>query len=158
MANSALPKESVWDYPRPPRIAPDDRHVRVESAGVILADTRSAVRVLETSHPPVFYIDPKDVATDQLIPSSHATFCEFKGMAAYWDLRTNQTIAHVAWSYPEPTGGFTAIEDWFAFYPSKVNCYVAGERVDPQTGGFYGGWITAEVTGPFKGGPGTLGW
>lgn len=158
MENSALPKESVWDYPRPPRIDPDDRHVLVESDGVVLADTRSAVRVLETSHPPVFYIDPKDVATDYLFRSQQTTFCEFKGKAAYWDLHAGKAIAQVAWSYPSPTAGFSAIRDWYAFYPSRVRCYVAGERVDAQAGGFYGGWITPEIVGPFKGGPGTFGW
>lgn len=153
-----MSKESVWDYPRPPRISPDDRRVVVESNGVVLADTTSAVRVLETSHPPVFYIAPEDVAINHLLPSSHTSFCEFKGKAAYWDLDSGRRIPQVAWSYPNPMAGFTAIADWLAFYPSKVDCYVAGERVDSQEGGFYGGWITAEVTGPFKGGPGTLGW
>lgn len=158
MTNADLPKESVWDYPRPPRIDPDDRRVLVRSGDLTLADSTSAVRVLETSHPPVFYIDPEDVATGFLVPSSHTSYCEFKGKAAYWDLRSEPAVARVAWSYPNPASGFIGITDWIAFYPAKVDCFVAGQRVDPQRGGFYGGWITAEITGPFKGGPGTQGW
>ncbi len=158
MPNSARPTESVWDYPRPPRIEGDTRHVVVESRGVVLADTRSAVRVLETSHPPVFYIDREDVVTEHLIPSSHTTFCEFKGHATYWDVRIEPRILHAAWSYPSPRAGFTSIADRIAFYPSRVDCSVDGEWVDPQAGDFYGGWVTSEIIGPFKGGPGTLGW
>ncbi|MGD2042202.1 MAG: DUF427 domain-containing protein [Acidimicrobiia bacterium] len=158
MPNSALAPESVWDYPRPPRIDPDDRHVVVATDGLVLAETTSAVRVLETSHPPVFYIDPDQVVIEYLVASQHTTVCEFKGRAVYWDLAVGRRLSRVAWSYPDPNPGFAEIADWFAFYPSKVDCYVAGERVDPQAGGFYGGWITAEVTGPFKGGPGTHGW
>ena len=158
MSNESLTRESVWDYPRPPRIDPDDRHVVVRVGELTLADTSSAVRVLETSHPPVFYISPDDVATEYLAPSNHTSFCEFKGKATYWDLALDPVLPQVAWSYPNPSNGYTEIEDWIAFYPSKVECFVAGERVEPQLGDFYGGWITAEITGPFKGGPGTLGW
>jgi uncharacterized protein (DUF427 family) len=158
MTNRELPIESVWDYPRPPRISPDDRHVLVKTGNLVVAETDSAVRVLETSHPPVFYIDPDHVAFDHLAPSSHTTFCEFKGQAAYWDLASDRTVPQVGWSYPNPTREFTGIRNWIAFYPAKVECFVAGERVDPQAGGFYGGWVTSGITGPFKGGPGTLGW
>lgn len=152
------PRESVWDYPRPPMIDHDDRQVMVSSVGRLLADTARAARVLETSHPPVFYIHPDDVAIEHLSASQHSTFCEFKGRAVYWDLNGDQAVPHVAWSYPEPTSGFATIADWIAFYPAKIECFVGGERVKAQKGGFYGGWITDEITGPFKGGPGTRGW
>lgn len=158
MPNATRPQESVWDYPRPPRLDPDDRRVLVRAGDLTLADTTSAVRVLETSHPPVFYVPPTAVTTGLLTPSSHITFCEFKGKAAYWDLRSDNVVPQVAWSYPNPTSDFAIIANWIAFYPSKVECFVAGERVDPQVGDFYGGWITTEIMGPFKGGPGTRGW
>jgi uncharacterized protein (DUF427 family) len=115
-------------------------------------------RVLETSHPPVFYVPPEDVAMELLSPSGRQTVCEFKGSATYWDLVDERPIRNVAWSYPRPTTGFADIRDWIAFYPSKVECFVGGERVEPQDGGFYGGWITPEITGPFKGAAGTWGW
>lgn len=158
MSTAPPPEESVWDYPRPPRLDRDRRLVVVSRRGLTIARTTHAIRVLETSHPPVFYIDPAEVNVDLLTPSSHTTFCEFKGRASYWDLGTSPPVRRVAWSYPDPAPGFGQIEGWFAFYPSKVECRVDGELVESQSGGFYGGWITSEIRGPFKGGPGTLHW
>lgn len=153
-------QESVWDYPRPPRLAGGDKHVQVIFAGTVVADSRRAVRVLETSHPPVFYIPPQDVRTDLLRRTQTSSACEFKGRAEYWTLSLGEHEAvDVAWSYPRPAAGFGAIRDFLAFYPSRVEaCFVNGERVQAQAGDFYGGWITGEIKGPFKGGAGTWGW
>ncbi|MFD7027268.1 DUF427 domain-containing protein [Streptomyces sp. NPDC059917] len=153
--------ESVWDYPRPPRLEPDDRHVVVEFAGARIADSRRSVRVLETSHPPVFYIPPEDACRELLVRSETRTWCEWKGNATYWDLRVEgrAVVSDAAWSYADPSPGFGAIADFLAFYPSRVDrCLVDGEEVAAQQGDFYGGWITSDVRGPFKGPPGTRGW
>ncbi len=153
-------QESVWDYPRPPKLEPSTRRVRVEFAGETVADTTRAVRVLETSHPPVFYIPREDVREEFLRPSPRSTFCEFKGRAVYHSLDVNGRHAvNVAWSYPEPVRGFETIRGHLAFYPSRVDaCYVDDEPVQTQEGDFYGGWITSEIVGPFKGPAGTWGW
>ena len=160
--------ESVWDYPRPPRLEPTASRLRVEHRGVVIAETGRALRVLETSHPPVFYLPPEDIRTDLLQRSDAAggsgqrgSFCEWKGSAVYWDLLLpgETPVAAVAWSYPFPTKGFAALQHHLAFYASRVDgCWVDGERVAAQAGDFYGGWITSRVTGPFKGAPGTRGW
>jgi uncharacterized protein (DUF427 family) len=149
--------ESVWDYPRPPRVEPSAARVVVELDGEVLADTRRSLRVLETSHPPVYYIPAADVRTERLRPSARrSTFCEFKGAARYYDAGDR---AAVAWSYAAPSPGYEAIAGHIAFYPGRVDkATVDGERVKAQPGDFYGGWITSAVTGPFKGGPGTTGW
>jgi uncharacterized protein (DUF427 family) len=149
--------ESVWDYPRPPRVESSAAHVVVELDGEVLADTRRSLRVLETSHPPVFYIPASDVRTQRLRPSAkRSTWCEFKGAARYYDAGRRKAVA---WSYPSPSPGYEAIAGHFAFYPGRVDtATVDGEQVRAQPGDFYGGWITAAVTGPFKGGPGTMGW
>jgi len=153
-------QESVWDYPRPPRVEPSSRHVVVTVAGQIVADTHRALRVLETSQPPAYYIPPQDVRLDCLRPTGHTTWCEFKGTARHHAITVGgHTVADAAWSYPDPTPGFEAIRDHLAFYPARVEaCFVDGERVSAQEGDFYGGWITRDVVGPFKGGPGTAGW
>jgi uncharacterized protein (DUF427 family) len=119
-----------------------------------------AVRVLETSHPPVYYIPPEDVRADFLRPSRRHTHCEFKGQASYYDLVLDgQTVRDAAWHYPDPSPGYEAIRGYLAFYPGRVDeCYVDHERVEAQAGDFYGGWLTADIVGPFKGGPGTAGW
>ena len=154
------PRESVWDYPRPPRVEPAARRVWVVLAGVKLADTRGALRVLETSHPPVYYFPPGDVRREHCSPSQLHTWCEFKGMASYLDATVGDRIVReAAWYYPKPSPGYEALAGFIAFYPGKMDaCYVDGERVRPQAGDFYGGWITSEIEGPFKGGPGTRGW
>jgi uncharacterized protein (DUF427 family) len=154
--------ESVWDYPRPPRLEATTRELRVVHAGAVVAETRRGMRILETSHPPVYYFPPEDVAMQLLRPGRRrGTFCEFKGVASYWDLvmEGSSPVADVAWSYASPSKAYLPLRDFLAFYASRVNaCFVDGEQVLPQPGDFYGGWITSHVTGPFKGAPGTLGW
>jgi uncharacterized protein (DUF427 family) len=153
-------EESVWDYPRPPRLEPTGRRVRVLFAGEVIADSTRCYRVLETSHPPVYYIPPEDVRTEFLVPSRKTSFCEFKGSASYWSLELgDRTSPEAAWSYESPTQPFAAIRGYVAFYAGRVDaCHVDEEKVMPQPGGFYGGWITREIKGPFKGEPGTMGW
>jgi uncharacterized protein (DUF427 family) len=155
-----MPPESVWDYPRPPRLEETSRHVVVVHRDVVVAESRRAWRVLETSHPPVYYLPAGDVRTELLEPSSRRTFCEFKGDASYADLVVaGVRVRDAAWHYPEPTPGFEPIAGAYAFYADRVDrCVVDGEVVVPQPGDFYGGWITSEVVGPFKGGRGTSGW
>lgn len=157
---SERPRESVWDYPRPPRVEPDDREVSVEHAGRTVARSQRVLRVLETSHPPTYYLPVGDVAPGVLRPSRRRTHCEFKGVASYYDVVVDgQRLADAAWTYAQPTRGYEALIDHVAFYPGPFDrCTVGGEVVDVQAGDFYGGWITSDVTGPFKGGPGTLGW
>ena len=150
--------ESVWDYPRPPRIEAIDWHLKVEHQGRVLAETRNGLRILETSHPPCFYFPPGNVDFARLVQSDTRTFCEWKGQARYWHLQTeDELIRDVCWAYPNPVD--ERIRDHLSFYAGRVEaCYVAGERVQPQEGDFYGGWILNWVRGPFKGGPGTRGW
>jgi len=154
------PIESVWDYPRPPRLELCRHRVRVVFGGRTVAESWKAYRVLETSHPPTYYIPPSDVRSEFLLPSSRRTWCEWKGAARYWTLRVkDDESADAAWSYPSPTPAFTALRDCLAFYPARVEaCFVADEQVVPQEGDFYGGWITSKVRGPFKGRPGSSGW
>jgi uncharacterized protein (DUF427 family) len=153
-------QESVWDYPRPPRVEETRRQVKVVFNGKVIADTRRAKRVLETSHPPVYYIPTGDVRMEYLTKAGHSTWCEWKGQAGYYRLKVgNRQVEDAAWFYPHPTPGYEAIQGHVAFYPAKMDaCTVDGERVQAQPGDFYGGWITSEIVGPFKGGPGTIGW
>lgn len=153
--------ESVWDYPRPPAVVPSDEHVVVELDGVTVVDTRRALRVLETSHPPVYYLPIGSVAPGVLRPVAGTTWCEFKGTASYFDVvgASGRVVPRGAWHYPQPTAGFEALVDHVAFYPGRMDrCSVDGEVVVAQAGDFYGGWITSRVTGPFKGPPGTSRW
>ncbi len=153
-------QESVWDYPRPPRLEDTAKHVQIVFGGIVLAETRRAKRVLETSHPPVYYIPPADIQMPFLTRTARTTFCEWKGRAGYYSLQAgDREEANAAWFYPAPTLAFAALKDFVAFYPSRMDaCFVDGERVQAQPGDFYGGWITGEIVGPFKGDPGTLGW
>lgn len=152
-------QESVWDYPRPPRIDPDSRLVRVLHGDTVIAESREAIRILETASPPTFYIPPNDVRMELLSPTRGSSLCEWKGPASYWSLRFGgHEIPNVAWSYEKPFADFTQIRGYLGFYPSKLECYVDDDHVEPQPGGFYGGWVTPEVVGPFKGEPGTGGW
>ncbi len=153
-------EESVWDYPRPPRLEPCSKHVEVLFNGVKLADTRHAYRVLETSHPPVYYIPPSDVRMEHLVATSRLTVCEWKGRATYYTVKVgDHTAKEVAWSYPDPAPEFEQIAGYVAFYPAPMDsCLVDGERVRPQPGDFYAGWITHDIKGPFKGEAGTMGW
>lgn len=148
---------SVWDFPRPPAVEPCPRRARVVLDGRVIAESDRALQVLETSHPPAVYIPLADVAEGVLEPSAQrATFCEFKGHASYLDVGGRRAAA---WEYPSPSPGYEALRDHVAFYPDRVDaCFLGDEQVRPQEGGFYGGWLTADVTGPFKGGPGTSGW
>jgi uncharacterized protein (DUF427 family) len=160
MSTSRPERESVWDYPRPPRLEPTTRRIRVVFAGVTVADSTRCLRILETSHPPTYYIPPEDVRTDLLEPTGRRTVCEFKGQARYASLRVGTRVAEdCAWAYPAPARGYEALRDHLAFFPDRVDeCWVDEERARPQAGGFYGGWITSDLDGPFKGEPGTGGW
>ena len=153
-------QESVWDYPRPPRAAPTPKHIRVILGGVTVAETDRAIKVMETSHPPTYYIPPADISPGVLTPSERTSFCEYKGRAVYHHVTAGGVERRdAAWSYPEPSGGYTELAGYIAFYPGMMDeCTVDGEAVVPQPGGFYGGWITSDVVGPFKGSPDTLGW
>lgn len=155
-----LPQECVWDYPRPPRLEPVSRPVIVRFGGVEIAHSARAYRILETSHPPTYYIPPDDIRMDLLRPGPGRSICEFKGRAKYWTVEAGGRISEsAAWSYPDPTGAYAAIADCLSFYAAKVDaCSVGGVAVIPQDGDFYGGWITPNLKGPFKGAPGTLGW
>ena len=153
-------QESVWDYPRPPRLEKSTRHIQVIFNGVTIADTHRAMRVLETSHPPVYYLPPDDIKMAYLQTASGGSWCEWKGQAHYYSVVVgNKAQLKVAWYYPKPSPTFTAIKDYVAFYPAPMDaCFVDGERVKPQPGHFYGGWITKDIVGPFKGEPGTMWW
>jgi uncharacterized protein (DUF427 family) len=153
-------QESVWDYPRPPRLEPTNRHIQVVFNNVMVADSWRALRVLETSHPPVYYIPPEDIQMIYLSSSMRSSYCEWKGKAAYYSLVVGERREpDAAWYYPNPTLPYAALKDHVAFYPKKMDaCLVDGEPVRPQPGTFYGGWITPDVVGPFKGEPGTESW
>ncbi len=155
-------QESVWDYPRPPRLEPCSKQIKIITGGLVLLESTRAFRILETSHPPSYYVPPEDVKLELLARGSGSSYCEFKGEAAYYDLKSG--VKNSAWFYPSPTKAYTAIAGYLAFYPSRVvlqdgdGCFVDSERVIPQAGNFYAGWITADVVGPFKGEVGTQGW
>lgn len=153
-------QESVWDYPRPPRLEDTAKHIQIIFNGIAIADTRRAKRVLETSHPPVYYIPPEDIQMEYLIEAPGSSFCEWKGQARYYTVKVgDRQIEQVAWYYPQPVPEFASIQNYVAFYANRMDaCYVDGEKVQPQEGGLYGGWITSDVVGPFKGGSGTWGW
>lgn len=153
-------QESVWDFPRPPVIEHSSRHIEVVFGGEVIADTTQALRVLETSHPPVYYVPVEAVAEGVLSASGRATYCEFKGEARYHDVCVGGQCAHeAAWTYDAPAPGYELLAGYVAFYPQLMDeCRVDGEAVRPQPGSYYGGWITSDVVGPFKGDPGTNGW
>ena len=153
-------QESVWDYPRPPRLEDSSKRIRVVLNGITIADTTRAKRVLETSHPPTYYIPPEDVKTEFLRAIPRTSWCEWKGKALYFTVTVGEkTVPAAAWTYPEPVPEFVPLRNYVAFYPGQMDaCYVDGERVQAQAGDFYGGWITSDIVGPFKGGPDTWGW
>lgn len=153
-------QESVWDYPRPPRLEETSRHIQLYFNGQILADTRRAKRILETSHPPVYYLPAEDIRMDYLKVNGAGSWCEWKGQATYYDVAIGSKVAsRVAWTYLRPSSPFTSIRDHLAFYAWAMDkCLVDDEQVKPQPGNFYGGWITNDIVGPFKGDPGTSGW
>jgi uncharacterized protein (DUF427 family) len=152
--------ESVWDYPRPPALVRCERRVRVELGGVTVADSAAAWRVLETSHPPTIYVPADDIADGCITPAAGRSFCEWKGDATYFDVvaATRREI-RAAWAYPAPAAAYEALRDHVAFYPGRMDaCWLDDERVQSQPGDFYGGWISADLRGPFKGAPGTRSW
>jgi uncharacterized protein (DUF427 family) len=153
-------QESVWDYPRPPRVEPVDARVTIDLGGERIVDTRDVVRVLETSHPPVYYLPIAAFVEGALTRATGSSFCEFKGAARYLSVHGGgRTAARAAWNYPSPSPGFELLRDRVAVYAGPMDaCTVDGERVTPQPGSFYGGWITANLAGPFKGSPGSMGW
>jgi uncharacterized protein (DUF427 family) len=150
----------VWRYPRPAIAALSARQIRIEHGGMVVADTRRAVRTLETSHPPSYYLPPDDISSGLLRRSARRSFCEWKGDAVYYDLIIgDQRLRDIAWSYPDPTAAFRLLRDHVAFYAAPLDlCLVDGQPVISQSGGFYGGWITPDVAGPFKGEPGSQWW
>ncbi len=151
-------QESVWDYPRPPKVVSDGRRVEVRNGNQVVAASSSTYRVLETASPPSFYIPPQDVDWELLSSATGSSVCEWKGVAQYWQLAAHPQTGVVGWSYPAPKPAFEKIRNYVSFYPAALTCLVAGEKVRAQPGQFYGGWITSEIVGPFKGEPGTAHW
>jgi uncharacterized protein (DUF427 family) len=152
-------QESVWDYPRPPAYVPDSRRVEVYAGTQLVARTEGAVRVLETGSPPTFYLPPESVDMSLLTSSSRRTVCEWKGRAEYYHVNAcTGRIDNAVWRYPDAFADAAAIAGWLACYPARLRCFVDGKAVRPQAGGYYGGWITDDVVGPFKGEPGTGHW
>ena len=152
--------EDVWLYPRPPRLEPVGRPVRIVFAGRTIAATDDALRVLETSHPPVYYLPPASFTGCDLLPAAGRSLCEWKGEARYWSIAAGGRVAErAAWSYPSPEPAYAALRDHLAVYAGAMDqCLVGEEAVTPQPGGFYGGWVTRDLKGPFKGVPGSMGW
>ncbi len=152
-------QESVWDYPRPPRLVADTREVVVRVGGVEIVRTRRALRLQETASPPTFYLPFADAVRAAFVPASGSSHCEWKGVARYWTIEAGDVrLARAAWSYLEPAEPYEALRDHVALYATQAECLVDGERARPQDGGFYGGWVTSELVGPWKGGAGTSGW
>ena len=153
-------QESVWDYPRPPALERSKKRIRIEFSGEVIADTVNAKRILETSHPPVYYLPPVDIKLEYLQEIPGRSYCEWKGQAHYYDVVVGDTRASkAAWSYANPNAKFAPIQNHVAFYPHKMDaCFVDKEQARAQEGSFYGGWITGDIVGPFKGGAGTAGW
>lgn len=155
-----LGQESVWDYPRPPSLTPSTRRIEISLGGELVVDTTRSWRVCETSHPPVYYVHPDDFAPGTLSRGEAGSYCEFKGTATYWQVSGGgERRGDAGWSYEQPTAAFTPMRGAIAVYPGRMDeVRLDGETVQPQAGGFYGGWITTDVVGPFKGEPGTRGW
>jgi uncharacterized protein (DUF427 family) len=153
-------QESVWDYPRPPRLEPAGCRIQVVLGGITIAETTEALRVLETSHPPVYYLPPDSIVPGALTPTERRSFCEFKGWASYMDVTSGDRVEpDAAWAYADPSPGYEAMAGYVAFYAARMDaCCVDGERVQPQPGRFYGGWVTSKVAGPFKGVPDSTFW
>lgn len=152
-------QESVWDYPRPPRLMREERRVMVKLGEVTIAVTERAIKVMETASAPTFYLPPDEVNSGLLHAAEGQSLCEWKGTAQYWDVvLPDQQLSRTAWSYPEPYPEFRQIRDYLAFYPHELECYLSEERVRPQPGGFYGGWVSDDIVGPFKGAAGTGSW
>jgi uncharacterized protein (DUF427 family) len=159
---AATPKvgqESVWDYPRPPKLVSDHRRIVVRRGELLIADSRETYRILETARTPTFYISPRDVRVDLLKLFPGSSICEWKGTAQYWTIEISTSAPEaIAWTYPRARNPYDAISAYFSFYPGRIECFVDGERVRPQPGYFYGGWITDEIVGPWKGERGKESW
>lgn len=153
-------QESVWDYPRPPKLESCSKHIRIIFNGKVILDSNRSFRVLETSHPPTYYIPIADFTDGVLVPTAGSSFCEWKGMANYYDIKVGDALAKkAAWGYAQPSAAFPQLQDTVSVYAHKVDsCFVSDELVQAQEGDFYGGWITNDIVGPFKGAPGTWGW
>lgn len=151
-------QESVWDYPRPPALEACSALIEVGETNLRLASTDRALRIIETASPPTYYLPPTAVDMNRLVPTRDRSFCEWKGTATYWALADDPSAGAIGWSYTSPSAVFRDIADYLSFYPGRIACFVDGERVRPQAGGFYGGWVTSRIAGPIKGGPGTAGW
>lgn len=153
-------QESVWDYPRPPRVEDTEKHIEVFFNDILIADSTDVKRVLETSSPPVYYIPTEDIEMKYFLKSERRSFCEWKGAASYYSIKVHDKTVHdAAWYYPNPTPSFESIRNYVAIYAENMDtCFVDGEIVQSQAGNFYGGWITSDIVGPFKGEPGTEGW
>ncbi len=161
LADNGLEQESVWDYPRPPRVEPLERRVRVVLGEATVADSKRALRVLETASPPTIYIPAADVHADLLLQApGERSFCEWKGVASYFDIAAGERVAKAAaWTYARPNQPYAELAGHYAFYAGRMDaCFLDDEAVIPQGGSFYAGWVTAEIVGPFKGEPGTEGW
>ena len=152
-------QESVWDYPRPPVIVADQRQILIKRGDIEICNTCKAVRILETAGAPTFYFPPSEINQEHLIEAGGGSWCEWKGRAAYWSVHVGgEVLESVGWSYPDPFPEYEGIKDYLSFYPSELECYIEGERVAPQPGGFYGGWVTSEIVGPIKGEPDSENW
>jgi uncharacterized protein (DUF427 family) len=152
-------QESVWDYPRPPKLVADHRRIVVQRGDLLIADSRDNYRILETAGPPTFYIPPRNVRVELMKPLPGTSICEWKGPAQYWTIETSTSAREaIAWSYPTAQAPYDTISGYFSFYPGRIECFVDGERVRPQPGYFYGGWITDEIVGPWKGGDSGTEW
>ena len=151
-------QESVWDYPRPPAQLACEQLVEVKSGNTTIASSTRCIRILETASPPTIYIPPDDIALEQLMLMRGNSFCEWKGVADYWALAEGNHTEAIGWSYPDPKAAFAAIRDWLCFYPGRIDCSIDGEHVRAQEGGFYGGWVTSNITGPWKGPSNTGHW
>lgn len=151
-------QESVWDYPRPPSLQQDSRTVSVFDGDRIIAKSNQCYRLLETASPPTFYIPAADIDLELLRAIGGSSNCEWKGKASYWALKRDDSMQMLAWSYPSPASTFMPLKNHFAFYPGRIHCFIDDERVKPQDGGFYGGWVSNEIIGPWKGSEGTGHW
>ena len=152
-------QESVWEYPRPPIVRASNVSVKVQLAGIVIAESNKSVQVLETSHPPTYYLPPDDVDQSYFTKIDRSSFCEWKGNAIYWDVSVNKSEVRAgAWSYDQPTSAFKQLAGYFSFYPASFECFVDNKLVIPQPGQFYGGWVTEDVVGPFKGVTGSQWW
>ncbi len=149
-------QESVWDYPRPPALVDCTRPVRVLAGTEVLAQSTRALRVLETASPPTVYLPPDDVDLTLLVAAQGSSHCEWKGVANYYSLTDGGPV--VAWQYRQPSPTFAAMAGYLSFYPGRVTCMLGDETVQAQAGDFYGGWVTTDIVGPFKGDPGTGHW